>query len=133
MPLPNKNRPKGIMLSGRFFNLAINALSLGHLTSSQDLLECVLVQHGYAQLLGFGELGARFGAGDQVARLFLHVARILSAEHLERRARLVARAVDERAGEHEGQTRERLCVGELARHAGVGCGLRVRGAQVDLE
>ena len=57
------------MLSGRFFNLAINALSLGHLTSSQDLLECVLVQHGYAQLLGLGELGARFGAGDQIVCL----------------------------------------------------------------
>ena len=57
------------MLSGRIFNLAINALSLGHLTGSQDLLERVLVQHGYTQLLGFGELGARFGAGDQIARL----------------------------------------------------------------
>ena len=41
--------------------------------------------------------------------------------------------VDERAGEHEGQTRERLCIGELARHARVGCGLCMRGAQVDLE
>ncbi len=36
------------MLPGRIFNLAIDALSLGQLTSSQDLLECVLVQHGYA-------------------------------------------------------------------------------------
>ena len=57
------------MLSGRFFNLAIDALSLGHLTGSQDLFECILIQHGYAQLLGFGELGARFGASDQIARL----------------------------------------------------------------
>ena len=57
------------MLSGRFFNLAIDVLSLGHLTSRKDLLECVLVQHGYAQLLGLGELGARLGAGNQIARL----------------------------------------------------------------
>ena len=57
------------MLSGRIFNLVINALSPGHLTSRQDLLECILIQHGHAQLLGLGELGARFGAGDQIARL----------------------------------------------------------------
>ena len=57
------------MLSGRFFNLTIDALSLGHLTSSQDLLECILIQHGHAQLFSLGELGARFGAGDEIARL----------------------------------------------------------------
>ena len=57
------------MFSGRIFNLVIDALSLGHLTGSQDLLECILIQHGYAQLLGLGELGARFGTGDQIARL----------------------------------------------------------------
>ena len=49
--------------------MIIDVLSLGHLTSSQDLLECVLVQHGYAQLFGLGELGARLGAGDQITRL----------------------------------------------------------------
>ena len=57
------------MLFGWFFNLAIDALSLGHLTSRQDLLERVLIQYRHAQLLGLGELGARFGAGDQIARL----------------------------------------------------------------
>ena len=62
---PAKQEPPGRhRASGRFFYLPINALSLGHLAGSQNLLECVLVQHGYAQLLGFGELGARFGAGD---------------------------------------------------------------------
>lgn len=66
---PKKNLPESINLSGRFSNLIIDVLSLGHLTSRQDLLECVLVQHGHAQLLGLGELGARFGAGDQIARL----------------------------------------------------------------
>ena len=57
------------MLSGLFFNLTIDALCLWHLTSRKDLFECVLVQYGYAQLLRLGELGTRFGAGDQVARL----------------------------------------------------------------
>ena len=57
------------MLSGRIFNLVIDALSLGHLTGRKNLLECVLVQHGHTQLLSLGELGARFGAGDQIARL----------------------------------------------------------------
>ena len=66
---PNKILPESINLSGRFSNLVIDALSLGHLTSRQDLLECILVQYGYAQLLSLGELGARFGAGDQIARL----------------------------------------------------------------
>ena len=31
---------------------------------------------------------------------------------------------------HEGQTRKRLCVGELARYAGIGRGLRMGGTQV---
>ena len=57
------------MLSGRIFNLVIDVLSLGHLTSRQDLLERILVQHWHTQLLGLGELGARFGTGDQIARL----------------------------------------------------------------
>ena len=57
------------MLPGRIFNLAIDALSLGQLTSRQDLLECVLIQHGHTQLLGLSELGACLGAGDQIARL----------------------------------------------------------------
>jgi hypothetical protein len=57
------------MFSGRLFNLIIVALSLGHLTSRKNLLECVLIQYWHAQLLGFGELGARFGAGNQIARL----------------------------------------------------------------
>ena len=30
--------------------MIIDVLSLGHLTSSQDLLECILVQYGSAQL-----------------------------------------------------------------------------------
>ena len=47
----------------------IGALSLGHLTGSENLLERVLVQHGHAKLLGLGELGARLGAGNQIARL----------------------------------------------------------------
>lgn len=64
-----ENLPESINLSGRFSNLVIDVLSLGHLTSRQDLLECILVQYGYAQLLSLGELGARFGAGDQIARL----------------------------------------------------------------
>ena len=64
----NARRPIQIKTSRkafpRGFYLFIDVLSLGHLTSRQDLLERVLVQHGYAQLLGLGKLGARLGAGD---------------------------------------------------------------------
>lgn len=60
---------KELNFPGGSLNFITDALSLGHLTSRQDLLECILVQHGYTQLFGLGEFGARFGAGDQIARL----------------------------------------------------------------
>ena len=46
-PRPNKNLPESINLSGRFSNLIIDVLSLGHLTGRKNLLERILIQHGH--------------------------------------------------------------------------------------
>src|SRR5262249_29387132 len=74
---------------------------------TQQLLERGFVENGDTELLGLGQLRARALAGDDIARLLRDAAGDLAAPRRDLRGRFVARAVFERAGEHERLAGER--------------------------
>src|SRR5262245_34070599 len=76
--------------------------------AAEQRVETLFVEDGDAELLGLGQLGSRTLARDDVARLLRHAAGHLSAARRDLAGRFVARALRERAREHERETGERI-------------------------
>ena len=79
----------------------------GGLFRFQDLLERGLVEDPHAQRLGLGELRAGIRAHHQEAGLLRDAARHLGAELAQRVFGRLALQARQRAGDHEGEARER--------------------------